>query len=229
MTHGSWIQADGDHVVAPCAMSTMRCAAYRVVGASRVLHSAIHSARHAVLAAPSAMLAADGMSTGGNREERSVHHAVRLAPRATRRESCATHLEHGTQRPGRGAWGHLVCAKRGRGTDMPTTSFIATIIRARQALGWTQRELGDNLGVSLRTATRWEGKRAHMGVNESAILARHVYPKRPDLAEELVAAHGQTLVGLGIAPPPPPPAPPVEPAAVVPPPPPPRAMAARDL
>jgi|HubBroStandDraft_2_1064218.scaffolds.fasta_scaffold106571_2 DNA-binding XRE family transcriptional regulator len=112
---------------------------------------------------------------------------------------------------------------------MPTTSFIATIIRARQALGWTQRELGDNLGVSLRTATRWEGKRAHMGVNEAAILARHVYPKRPDLAEELVAAHGQTLVGLGIAPPPPPPAPPVEPAAVVPPPPPPRAMAARDL
>jgi hypothetical protein len=105
---------------------------------------------------------------------------------------------------------------------MPPSALIATVVQARMALLWSQRQLGDKLGASMRTVSRWEAGRAHLSANQIATLAMHVYPKRPDLAEQLAAAIGHTLVGLGIAPPP-------APVAPVVPSPPPNVVATKDL
>jgi DNA-binding XRE family transcriptional regulator len=103
----------------------------------------------------------------------------------------------------------------------------AVILRSRRALGWTQKQLGENLGASPRTAARWESGSSHFDADFTTKLARHVYPVDRDLAIELAATIGQTLVGLGIEAPPPAPLPPPPmapappPAPPAPPPPPP--------
>jgi len=91
---------------------------------------------------------------------------------------------------------------------MPVPRIVPIVVRARMALGWTQRELGENLGGSHRTATRWESGAAHFDVGTAAKLAAHVYSRDPGIAAELAAAIGQTLVSLGVEAPPPPPLPP---------------------
>jgi hypothetical protein len=81
---------------------------------------------------------------------------------------------------------------------------------ARQALGTTQEELGERLGVSRRTSQRWSGS----GVPSYYLpeLARLVHPHDPVLAGEIAQAAGMTLKAAGIVlPPPPPPAPPPAP------------------
>ncbi len=87
------------------------------------------------------------------------------------------------------------------------------LIYARQTLGMTQKEFGQALGASHRTASRWEGGRSYPYGTELIKLAAMVYPKDARLAAELAAAKGQTLEGLGIvappAPAPPPPLPPL--------------------
>jgi transcriptional regulator with XRE-family HTH domain len=50
-------------------------------------------------------------------------------------------------------------------------------VRARMALGLTQKELGERLGASVRTANRWEGGQAHPDLRQIAELARAVFPK----------------------------------------------------
>jgi hypothetical protein len=92
------------------------------------------------------------------------------------------------------------------------------IVRARMALRWNQRELGENLGWSYRTATRWESGGAHLDPKGVTTLATLVHAVDPALAAELAATIGQTLVGLGIESPPAPPA--VAPVVAPPPPPP---------
>jgi transcriptional regulator with XRE-family HTH domain len=78
--------------------------------------------------------------------------------------------------------------------------------RARQALGTTQEELGQRLGVSRRTAQRW----AASGIPSYHLpdLARLAHPHDRVLAREIAAAAGITLEAAGIVQPPPPPAPP---------------------
>jgi hypothetical protein len=81
---------------------------------------------------------------------------------------------------------------------------------ARQALGTTQEELGERLGVSRRTSQRWAGS----GIPSYYLpeLARLVHPHDPVLAGEIAQAAGMTLKAAGIVlPPPPPPAPPPAP------------------
>jgi hypothetical protein len=115
---------------------------------------------------------------------------------------------------------------------MPPQRITALIGQARLKLGWTQRDLGTNLDSSHRTATRWEAGLSTFYPAHAAKLAQHVYPIDRELAAELAAATGQTLVGLGIEAPPPPPAPPVfvaPPRPPAPPPPAPRPTALRDL
>jgi hypothetical protein len=67
------------------------------------------------------------------------------------------------------------------------------------------------MGVSRRTGQRWETGRSDPSPNQIRKLAGMVYPADPDLAAQLAAAAGTTLVALGLvkppAPPPPPPAP----------------------
>jgi transcriptional regulator with XRE-family HTH domain len=91
------------------------------------------------------------------------------------------------------------------------------LVRARQALGWTQRELGENLGSSQRTATRWESGASHFDAISSARLLGLLYPVNPQLAADLAAVTGNTLVGLGLEAPPAPPAPPPPPVVIGPP------------
>jgi transcriptional regulator with XRE-family HTH domain len=79
------------------------------------------------------------------------------------------------------------------------------LIEVCRALQWSQRELGLKVGVSRRTVSRWMARQSAPSSSELAVLARIVYGVNPTLAEQLAAAMGQTLVGLGIAPPPPPP------------------------
>jgi transcriptional regulator with XRE-family HTH domain len=109
----------------------------------------------------------------------------------------------------------------------------AAIVRSRLALGWTQKQFGETLGSSARTAARWENGSSHFDSARVTTLARHVYRVNRDLAIELASSIGQTLVGLGIEAPPPPPAPPAAPpppaAPVAPPLPPVLPTSPRDL
>jgi DNA-binding XRE family transcriptional regulator len=98
--------------------------------------------------------------------------------------------------------------------------------QARSTLGWTQRDLAEAIGISVRTAARYESGSSSLDFITGPKLAAHVYPVDRDLAAEIVALHGKTLVSAGIeapAPPPPPPAAP-DPAPVVAPTPPSRAV-----
>jgi DNA-binding transcriptional regulator YiaG len=85
---------------------------------------------------------------------------------------------------------------------------------ARRALSLTQAELADLIGSSKRTVQRWETSRAHPYPADLTKVAGHVYKEDAELAAEIAATFGQTLVSLGIvAPPaPPPPLPPPQPA-----------------
>jgi hypothetical protein len=86
---------------------------------------------------------------------------------------------------------------------------------AMTALGESQQGLGDILGLSRRTISRWAGGRASLGDARCITLARAVYPRDAHLAARIVATRGATLEDVGIvspaAPAPPPPAPPPPP------------------
>jgi hypothetical protein len=105
---------------------------------------------------------------------------------------------------------------------MSPPGLLPLLIDVCHTLGWSQRELGEKLGVSRRTVSRWMARQSFPTAREIAILAPMVYSEQPQLAEQLAAAAGQTLVGLGLAPPPPPLAP-------VSPPPAPRTASVNDL
>jgi transcriptional regulator with XRE-family HTH domain len=85
-------------------------------------------------------------------------------------------------------------------------------IEATLALGG-QEALGDVLGVSRRTISRWTAGRRSLTDAELIALARALHLKRPELAAQLATVAGTTLVGAGIVPPPPAPAAPPTPAA----------------
>ena len=42
------------------------------------------------------------------------------------------------------------------------------LLRARQLLGWTERQLGEQLGSSHRSAVRWENGQSHSGASCAA-------------------------------------------------------------
>jgi transcriptional regulator with XRE-family HTH domain len=84
----------------------------------------------------------------------------------------------------------------------------ALLVLARQALGMTQEQFGLALGVSHRTASRWEAGQSTPVPAEVSKLAAMVYPKDSKLAAELAAAASETLESLGIVAPLGPPAPP---------------------
>jgi hypothetical protein len=79
------------------------------------------------------------------------------------------------------------------------------VIRSQRALHLSQGGLGDLLGASRRTVTRWVD-----GTSPSAAqldrLTRAVFAVDQGLAGQLAEARGQSLVSLGLVPPPSPPA-----------------------
>ena len=98
------------------------------------------------------------------------------------------------------------------------------VARVRMATGWTQKELADIAGVSLRTVSRWATGGSAPGITEWRKLAVKVFAEDPALAAELATAGGATLEALGVVmprprqpvqDPPPPPAPPPLPASLL--------------
>jgi len=93
------------------------------------------------------------------------------------------------------------------------------VVRARMALGMTQKQLAEMLGASLRTASRWEGGGSYPDHRQVGQLARAVHPKDAMLAGALAGEAGTTLEALGLVVPksPSPPSPPVPPPRSFPP------------
>ncbi|HEY2509906.1 MAG TPA: helix-turn-helix domain-containing protein [Polyangiaceae bacterium] len=89
------------------------------------------------------------------------------------------------------------------------------VVRARQTLGMTQRQFGEALGSSHRTAQRWDAGRASPSIMGVRRLARLVYGRDPSLAAELAAACSESLLSLGLVQPPPPAPPPPLPRALI--------------
>jgi DNA-binding XRE family transcriptional regulator len=101
---------------------------------------------------------------------------------------------------------------------IPSSEIRGLFARARLALGSTQKDMADLLGVSTRTASRWEGGDSYPSLTHITKVARAVHPKDARLAESLAAEAGTTLEALGLVARPPPPAPAPPPAPPVPPP-----------
>src|SRR5579859_7114131 len=106
----------------------------------------------------------------------------------------------------------------------PTQSVHALLGAARSALGMTQKEFGEALGVSHRTATRWDAGKAEPADFQLRTLAGLLLPVSRALAVECAAQNHESLVDLGLEKPPAPPAPPPPP-----PPPPPLPYTTDDL
>ena len=70
--------------------------------------------------------------------------------------------------------------------------------RVRSAFIYSQRQLGEALGISKRTVLRWEGGQSTPSDIQVAAMARLVHPRDRELARELAAALGKSLVDLGI-------------------------------
>jgi transcriptional regulator with XRE-family HTH domain len=82
---------------------------------------------------------------------------------------------------------------------VPGTAAVAILLgRAREALGLTQNELAETLGVARRTVNRWEGKESTPAVDQLRQLARAVYAKDRALAADIAAEGNATLEGLGL-------------------------------
>jgi len=94
---------------------------------------------------------------------------------------------------------------------MPT-DHSAFFLLACHALGSSQKDLGEKLGVSRRTAQRYS--RSGVPFHLMPDLARLVYPHDDSLASDIARGAGQTLESLGLVKPPPakPPAPPPPPS-----------------
>ena len=79
-----------------------------------------------------------------------------------------------------------------------TRSIIPLVSRAQLALGLNQKELGELLGASLRTAQRWAAGQASLDSEQIKQLAVAVHPRDPELATGLAAAALETLESLGL-------------------------------
>ncbi len=88
------------------------------------------------------------------------------------------------------------------------TDAFKLLMQAQDALAIDQKDLGDLLGRSRRTLSRYvRSQSAILIPSDWLALARAVYAKDPALAATLASRAGGTLVSLGIGPPLPPPAP----------------------
>ena len=102
---------------------------------------------------------------------------------------------------------------------IPETHIVVKLLgRLRVALGMTQRELAQLLGVTRRTVGRWEAGASAPSTDQLRRLAHVAHPRDAALAEELASEGDATLEALGLRSPAPPspsasPAPALAPAA----------------
>ncbi len=79
---------------------------------------------------------------------------------------------------------------------------LSLVLRAQRALGFTQQEVADAIGSSLRTVQRWSSASSQPTAGHMCKLAVLVHPRDPKLAAELAERVGQTLETLGVVAPP---------------------------
>ncbi|MGH7293278.1 MAG: helix-turn-helix transcriptional regulator [Polyangiaceae bacterium] len=95
---------------------------------------------------------------------------------------------------------------------------LKRIVRqSRFALGMTQLEMGDAMGVSHRTVLRWENGSSVPVDDQVATLSTLVREVSDELADEMLEARGMRLPPAPESPPPPQDAPPPPPPAAPPP------------
>jgi DNA-binding XRE family transcriptional regulator len=76
------------------------------------------------------------------------------------------------------------------------------LLEVQRALGLSQREVGELIGVSRRTMVRWNNGGMGPIASEWCELARHVYPVDAVLAATLAKQAGETLESLRLVAPP---------------------------
>ena len=84
---------------------------------------------------------------------------------------------------------------------MPSDS-AALLVHVQMALGLTQKQLGALIGRTKRTIQRWQDRGvAFLDEDQAKLLAEHLRPSRPDLAEQVLTL-GRRLrtTGLGATP-----------------------------
>jgi len=75
------------------------------------------------------------------------------------------------------------------------------LVLAGRALGMSQEKLGELLGVSRRTMTRWTSRGTTLARDDATTLARALHDAgHAELAERAAATCRQTLASLGMAP-----------------------------
>jgi DNA-binding XRE family transcriptional regulator len=72
------------------------------------------------------------------------------------------------------------------------------------ALGISQGQIGEALGVSRRTISRWYRRNPNPSMAQLCTLARLVHPRDAALAAEIAWTASETLESLGLVVPPPP-------------------------
>jgi hypothetical protein len=96
-----------------------------------------------------------------------------------------------------------------------TMSKAEFVTRAQLAAGLTQERLGEAVGASRRTVSRWGARASSPSDAQLVEMVRLVHAKNAVVAAELAGAMGETLVSLGIVAPLPPAAPPPPPALLL--------------
>jgi transcriptional regulator with XRE-family HTH domain len=82
---------------------------------------------------------------------------------------------------------------------IPSANVTQHISAAKSALRFTNKELGEALGISERTVVRWWSNHARPSASDVARLAARVHPVDASLAAALAAEAGTTLAQLGLA------------------------------
>src|SRR5688572_5424062 len=87
------------------------------------------------------------------------------------------------------------------GSDRKNTAatFAGVLAAGRRSLRMKQAELGERLGVSAETISRWERRRRIPGARERPDLLRRLSLLSPEWAAKAASAMGTTLEAAGAA------------------------------
>jgi transcriptional regulator with XRE-family HTH domain len=83
---------------------------------------------------------------------------------------------------------------------MPTNSG-ALLVHCQLALGLSQEELGDLLGMTRRTIQRWQARGFEPTADQAQTLAHALQPVRPGLAEQVLELARKAALLAGVTPP----------------------------
>jgi hypothetical protein len=75
------------------------------------------------------------------------------------------------------------------------------VVQCQFALGLTQAELGDVIGVHKRTVQRWQEKPFSLTPDQAERLAVALRPVRPDLADQVLEMGREFAARVGMTPP----------------------------